>query len=65
MYHCLCGVVLFALGQLFGCGLFLSIFGAIAKEIYDHYHPNHTADVWDAVATILGGVLGLVIYLGY
>ena len=65
VYHCLGGVVLFAIGQLFGYGLALAIIGAIAKEIYDYYHPNHTADWKDAVATILGGLLGYVIYLGY
>ena len=63
--HCLGGVVLFAIGQLFGYGLFLAVLGAITKEIYDYFHPNHTADWKDAVATILGGLLGYIIYLGY
>ena len=63
--HCLGGVVLFAIGQLFGYGLLLAVLGAVVKEIYDYRHPNHTADVKDAVATILGGLLGFVIYLGY
>ena len=65
VYHCLGGVVLFAIGQLFGYGLFLAVLGAITKEIYDYFHPNHTADWKDAVATILGGLLGYIIYLGY
>jgi len=31
---------------------------ALAKEIYDAYHPaTHTKDVLDAVATIAGGVV--------
>jgi hypothetical protein len=34
---------------------------ALAKEVYDYNHPNHTADVWDWVATVLGGVLGLIL----
>ena len=34
---------------------------ALAKEAYDYNHPNHTADVWDWVATVLGGVLGLIL----
>ena len=63
--HCLGGVVLFAIGQLFGYGLFLAVLGAITKEIYDYLHPNHTADWKDAVATTLGGLLGYIIYLGY
>ena len=66
VYHCLGGVVLFAIGQLFGYGLALAILGAITKEIYDYLHPeSHTADVKDAIATILGGLLGYIIYLGY
>ena len=66
VYHCLGGVVLFAIGQLFGYGLALAILGAITKEIYDYLHPeSHTADVKDAVATTLGGLLGYIIYLGY
>ena len=35
---------------------------ACAKEIYDYIHPDkHTADIWDWVATSLGGILGMVI----
>jgi VanZ family protein len=64
--HCLGGVVLFAIGQLFGYGLALAILGAVVKEIYDYFHPeSHTADIYDAVATTLGGLLGYIIYLGY
>ena len=66
VYHCLGGVVLFAIGQLFGYGLFLAVLGAVTKEIYDYLHPeSHTADYKDAIATILGGLLGYIIYLGY
>lgn len=66
VYHCLGGVVLFAIGQLFGYGLALAILGAITKEIYDYLHPeSHTSDVKDAIATTLGGLLGYIIYLGY
>lgn len=66
VYHCLGGVVLFAIGQLFGYGLALAVLGAITKEIYDYLHPeSHTADVKDAIATTLGGLLGYIIYLGY
>lgn len=31
---------------------------AIGKEVYDNYY-NGTVDVWDAVATVLGGVVCL------
>jgi hypothetical protein len=30
-----------------------------AKEWYDYKHPNHTSDIYDWVATVLGGLLGL------
>ena len=30
-----------------------------AKEWYDYKHPNHTADVWDWVATLLGAIVTL------
>lgn len=29
---------------------------AVGKEVYDHYY-NGTVDVWDAVATIVGGLV--------
>ena len=60
--HCLGGVILFAIGQLFGAGFLLVIVGAIGKEIYDYFNKeNHTPDTWDAVATIAGGLLGYII----
>jgi hypothetical protein len=35
---------------------------AALKEVYDYMHPDkHTADIWDWVATSLGGVLGMLI----
>ena len=35
---------------------------AMFKEVYDLLHRNkHTPDIWDWVATSLGGVLGMVI----
>ncbi len=34
---------------------------ALLKEIYDALHPDkHTADIWDWVATTLGGLVGFV-----
>lgn len=63
--HCLGGVILFAIGQLFSYGLLLAIAGAIGKEVYDYFNKStHTPDLWDAVATIAGGLLGYLIYLG-
>jgi len=64
--HCLGGVILFAIGQLFGYGLLLAVVVGFLKEVYDYFHQDkHTPDVWDWVATSLGGIIGLVIYLGY
>jgi hypothetical protein len=35
---------------------------ALLKEIYDYLHKNiHTPDFWDWVATVIGGVLGMLI----
>ena len=34
---------------------------ALIKEVYDYKHPNHTADFWDWVATVLGGILSLIL----
>ena len=35
---------------------------ALLKEIYDYLHKDiHTADFWDWVATVLGGLVGFVI----
>jgi hypothetical protein len=71
--HCLGGTLLFAsiytLAFVYGLPLPLAAiaaiaictFIAIAKELYDAAHPQtHTADWRDAVATIVGGGLGLL-----
>ena len=35
---------------------------ACAKEVYDYLNPDkHTADIWDWVATSLGGVAGVLL----
>lgn len=34
---------------------------ALLKEVYDYYHPNHTADFSDWVATMLGGLTVLIL----
>lgn len=42
-------------------GLILVAVLAIGKEIYDWFHRDrHTPDVWDAVATMAGGVAGYI-----
>ena len=67
VYHFAGGVLLVAatvpfVGVLSGF-LTVVIIGA-AKEGYDYLHRDkHTPDVWDAVATALGGLVGLFITL--
>ena len=35
-----------------------------AKEWYDYKHPNHTADFYDWVATVLGAIVTLGVIYG-
>lgn len=54
-------VIALALGYI--CPPLIGIFAAIVvgalKEAYDSLHPDiHTVDVWDFVATSLGGIAG-------
>lgn len=46
-------------------GLITSGFAGVAKEYYDSKNKeNHTVDLWDAIWTLLGGVIGsLVVFL--
>jgi VanZ family protein len=36
---------------------------AFAKEAYDAHNTGHTSDVWDWVATTLGGIIGSLVIL--
>lgn len=60
--HFTVGVILFALALPFLGGMYSVVAVAIvgfAKEVYDTLHKdNHTPDIWDALATAAGGVLG-------
>jgi hypothetical protein len=68
--HALGGVFLFAVGALTGTairslivgmllGILLTLVVALLKENYDKGHPNHTADAYDVLWTLGGGLLGL------
>lgn len=45
-------------------GLGVAILVGVAKEGYDFCHPDkHTCDVWDFIATAIGGVAGVLLTL--
>ena len=53
------GVVLFLLTGSFSISFVSVSLVAMFKEVYDLLHRNkHTPDVWDWVATTLGGLFG-------
>jgi hypothetical protein len=62
--HFICGLVIAALLTPFIGAYSIAVVAIVAllKEIYDARHPDkHTADFMDWVATVLGGVLGMLI----
>lgn len=62
--HFASGVVLFAVLNWFSphVAFWAVVLAATAKEVYDSFNnETHTPDPWDAFATILGGITGLVI----
>ncbi len=53
------GIAMFILTGSFGISFVSVSLVAMFKEIYDLLHRNkHTPDVWDWVATSLGGLFG-------
>lgn len=65
--HFASGVLLYAMTVHWAgprYALALVILAGVAKEIYDSFHRDtHTPDVFDAVATSLGGVVAFSITL--
>ncbi len=45
----------------FYAGVAIMAIIAFAKEAYDAHNTGHTSDVWDWVATVLGGALGSIL----
>jgi len=44
-------------------GLGGAVVAGIGKEVYDKQHPDsHTADIYDLIATSLGGLLGAAFF---
>jgi uncharacterized membrane protein YjdF len=61
--HFAVGVLVYALAHFVdpAVGLLSVAVAAVGKEVYDYLHRDrHTPDVWDAVATMLGGLVGFV-----
>lgn len=61
--HFTVGVLIYAAAHFVSplIGLAAVAVAAVGKEIYDWFHRDkHTPDVWDAVATIGGGVVGFI-----
>jgi hypothetical protein len=60
--HCMMGVALFAvllpfIGPVYAVAAVTGI--GFAKELYDSVNKeSHTPDIWDALATAAGGLLG-------
>lgn len=61
LLHFIVGVLIYAVMHFIGIGMWSVVIAAVGKEIYDYYHRDvHTPDVFDALATICGGVAGYV-----
>lgn len=61
--HFIVGLLAYMVFHFVGIGVALVVVAAMAigKEIYDWFHRDrHTPDVWDAVATMVGGVAGFI-----
>jgi len=60
--HFIAGILLFAVGNVFSVsvGLALAFIYAIGKEVWDSF-GNGTVDLYDALWTIGGGIVGYFI----
>ena len=63
--HFLAGFIISAIIGLFNSifGLILAILAGVGKEVYDYvsnryYQGKHTVDLYDCLATVLGGLIG-------
>ena len=65
--HLIYGLFIFIISNLIFSDFLISIsictVIAILKEVYDHYHEDHTASFLDVIYTIAGGLLGLLIII--
>ena len=61
--HFIAGLLIYALLHFISpvVGLLVVAVAAIGKEGYDYMNRGkHTPDVWDALATMLGGLAGFI-----
>lgn len=61
--HIIVGVLVYAVAHFVNpsVGMAAVVVAAVGKEVYDYMHKDkHTPDVWDAVATIGGGVVAFI-----
>lgn len=62
--HIIVGVMIFAITNLLlGSAVAMAVVTVVAaaKEVYDYFNKDkHTPDVFDFLATVAGGLLGLI-----
>ena len=61
--HFIVGLIAYMAFHFIGVAVGLGVVAvlAVGKEIYDWFHRDrHTPDLWDAVATMAGGVAGFI-----
>lgn len=62
VYHVIAGfVIAFLVAAYFAspvAGVMAAAVAGVAKEMWDAKHPGHTSEIKDAIATIIGGILG-------
>ena len=61
--HFIVGVLIYAAAHFTSpvVGMIAVAVAAVGKEVYDYMNRDkHTPDLWDAVATVLGGAAGFV-----
>jgi hypothetical protein len=63
LLHFIVGVLIYAAAHFINpvVGMVAVTVAGVGKEIYDWFcRDRHTPDLWDAVATMAGGVAGLI-----
>ncbi|WP_041758318.1 hypothetical protein [Paraburkholderia phytofirmans] len=61
--HVILGMLIFAIGHFvtWQVGIACVVVGGILKELIDHFTGGDVS-AWDAVATLTGGLIGLVCF---